>query len=113
MRRVALIALFVLAGCGGPSTKTVHVYAPTQGTIDTTIDPRVLDLYENDVTIDPASIDFGLPVMNTHAKGENWFKVEQFPTISYKGQLAKFNKAIAADINSFRGVAQKAGLAAN
>ena len=44
-----------------------------------------------DVAIDPASLDFGVATMNGHAKGDNWFKVEQFPTITYKGQLAKFN----------------------
>lgn len=44
-----------------------------------------------DVTIDPSSLDFGVPVMNGHARGESWFNVEKFPTITYKGQLAKFN----------------------
>ena len=35
MRRVALIALLVLAGCGADPPKAVNVYAPTQGTVDT------------------------------------------------------------------------------
>ena len=44
-----------------------------------------------EVTIDPASIDFGHQTMNSHARGENWFKTEQFPTITYQGKLARFN----------------------
>lgn len=43
-----------------------------------------------DVTIDPASIDFGHDTMNGHARGENWFKVEQNPTITYKGNITRF-----------------------
>ena len=44
-----------------------------------------------EVTVDPASIDFGLAAMNGAARGNNWFKVEQFPTITYKGRLTGFN----------------------
>lgn len=44
-----------------------------------------------EVNIDPASIDFGVPVMNGHARGENWFKTEQFPTITYKGTVSRFD----------------------
>lgn len=44
-----------------------------------------------EVTIDPASIDFGHQTMNSHARGENWFKTEQFPTITFQGKLARFN----------------------
>ena len=44
-----------------------------------------------DVAIDPASIDFGHSAMNGHARGDNWFKTEQFPAIAYKGTLAGFN----------------------
>jgi hypothetical protein len=37
VRRVVLIALLALAGCGADPPKSVTVYAPTQGTIDTFI----------------------------------------------------------------------------
>lgn len=44
-----------------------------------------------DITIDPASIDFGHAKMNDHAKSKDMFNVEQFPTITYKGKSIKFN----------------------
>ena len=44
-----------------------------------------------DVTIDPSSIDFGVPAMNEHARGDNWFKVAQHPTITYKGKISRFD----------------------
>ena len=44
-----------------------------------------------DVSIDPASIDFGHDTMNSHARGENWFKVDQHPTITFKGNVSRFD----------------------
>ncbi|MBF6842446.1 YceI family protein, partial [Acinetobacter baumannii] len=44
-----------------------------------------------DVTIDPASIDFGVPAMNANARGSDWFNVGQFPTITYKGTISRFD----------------------
>lgn len=52
-----------------------------------------------DVTIDPASIDFGHATMNGHARGDNWFKTEQFPTITYKGKLGGFNGDVPMQID--------------
>ncbi|TFW23403.1 YceI family protein [Duganella callida] len=43
-----------------------------------------------DITIDPASIDFGFDKMNSHAKGADMFNVEKFPTITYKSNAFKF-----------------------
>lgn len=43
-----------------------------------------------ELTIDLASIDFGLPALNTWATGKDFFNVEQSPSATYKGTLEKF-----------------------
>ena len=43
-----------------------------------------------DITIDAASIDFGLDKMNSHAKSADMFNVEKFPTVTYKGNKFVF-----------------------
>jgi polyisoprenoid-binding protein YceI len=43
-----------------------------------------------DITVDAASIDFGMPKLNEHAKSGEMFDVAQYPTATYKGKLADF-----------------------
>ncbi len=43
-----------------------------------------------EITIDLASIDFGLPALNTWAKGKDFFSVKKSPRATYKGTLEKF-----------------------
>ena len=43
-----------------------------------------------DITIDIASIDYGMAKMNEHAKSAEIFDAAKFPTATYKGKLAKF-----------------------
>jgi len=43
-----------------------------------------------DITIDAASINFGLEKMNNHARSPDMFNVEKFPTVTYKGKSFKF-----------------------
>ena len=43
-----------------------------------------------DITIDIASIDYGMAKMNEHAKSPEIFDAAKFPTATYKGKLAKF-----------------------
>lgn len=43
-----------------------------------------------DVTIDAASIDFGLEAMNEHARAPDFLDVAKYPQVTYKGQLAAF-----------------------
>lgn len=43
-----------------------------------------------EVAIDLASIDFGLPALNTWATGKDFFNVEKTPNATYKGTLEKF-----------------------
>lgn len=68
----------------------------TSGTV--TLD-RAAKTGTMDITIDPASIDFGLEKMNEHARGDEMFNVAKYPTITYKGKSMKFDgdKPVAVD----------------
>jgi polyisoprenoid-binding protein YceI len=43
-----------------------------------------------DVTVDAASIDFGLEMMNKEARGTEFFDVKKYPKASFKGKLDGF-----------------------
>lgn len=45
-----------------------------------------------DITVDTASIDFGLDEMNEHAMKEDFFDVAKYPQAFYKGKLEGFSK---------------------
>ena len=51
-----------------------------------------------DITIDAASIDFGHPKLNEHAKSAEMFDVAKFPTATYKGTLAKFKDGAPTEV---------------
>ncbi len=65
-----------------------------RGKFDTTSGTITLDKDKAtgtvDITIDAASIDFGNPKLNEHAKSKEMFDVANFPTATYKGTLAGF-----------------------
>lgn len=44
-----------------------------------------------EITIDPASIDFGNAKLNTRVQSADMFNVAKFPTITYKGSAIKFD----------------------
>jgi polyisoprenoid-binding protein YceI len=44
-----------------------------------------------EVTVDTASINFGMEKMDTHARGEEMFDVAKYPTAVYKGKFSSFN----------------------
>src|SRR5689334_3160574 len=54
-------------------------FTKTNGTIQL---DRAAKTGSMDITIDPASIDFGYAKMNEHAKNKDMFNVEKFPTIT-------------------------------
>jgi polyisoprenoid-binding protein YceI len=55
-----------------------------------------------DITVDPASIDFGMDALDTEAKGPHLFDVARYPTATYRGKLAQFrNGAPTAVIGRF------------
>ncbi len=43
-----------------------------------------------EITINLASIDFGMPALNTWATGKDFFHVKKSPRATYKGTLEKF-----------------------
>ena len=52
-----------------------------------------------DVTIDTKSINTGVEVFNGHLKGEDFFNVEKFPTITFKSTAFKFDGDKPASID--------------
>ena len=55
-----------------------------------------------DITVDPASVDFGMDALDAEAKGPDMFNVAKYPTATYKGKLAEFkNGAPTAVIGEF------------
>jgi polyisoprenoid-binding protein YceI len=65
-----------------------------RGKFDSTSGKVVLDKAARsgtiDVTIDMASIDFGLPKLNEHAKSPELFDAAKFPTATFSGKFTKF-----------------------
>ncbi|HEX8782348.1 MAG TPA: YceI family protein [Steroidobacteraceae bacterium] len=43
-----------------------------------------------DITVDPASIDFGNPKLDEHVKSPEMLDVTKFPTATFKGKLTAF-----------------------
>lgn len=51
-----------------------------------------------EVTIDMASIDFGLDKMNEHAVSAEMFDVAKYPTATYKGTVSKWEGDAPAEV---------------
>jgi polyisoprenoid-binding protein YceI len=51
-----------------------------------------------EVTVDTASVDYGLDKMNDKAKGEELFDVAKYPTATYKGKLAGFRNGAPTEV---------------
>jgi polyisoprenoid-binding protein YceI len=51
-----------------------------------------------EITVDAASIDFGHPKLNEHAKSAEMFDVAKFPTATYKGTLTKFKDGSPTEV---------------
>ena len=79
-----------------PSFKAPHMAAISfwRGKFDRSSGTVTLDRAAKngslEITIDTTSIDFGLDKMNTHAKSDEFFDVEKFPTAVYKGTRIEF-----------------------
>jgi polyisoprenoid-binding protein YceI len=59
-------------------------FTKTEGTI---VLDRAAKSGTVDLTIDPASIDFGNAKLDEHAKGAEMFDVAKFPSAGYKGKI--------------------------
>jgi len=51
-----------------------------------------------EVTVDTASVDYGLDRMNEKAKGEELFDVGKYPTATYKGKLDGFRNGAPTEV---------------
>lgn len=52
-----------------------------------------------EIVMDLASIDFGLPALNTWATGKDFFNVKKSPRATYKGALEKFVNGRPTEVN--------------
>ena len=53
---------------------------------------------EVDVTVDAASINFGMDALNEHAKSADMFDVAKFPTATYKGRISRWNGDVPVEV---------------
>lgn len=80
-----------------PSFKAPHMAAISfwRGKFDRSSGTVTLDRAAKtgsvEITIETASVDFGLEKMNTHARSDEFFDVEKFPTAVYKGTRIEFD----------------------
>jgi polyisoprenoid-binding protein YceI len=69
-----------------------------------------------DITVNMASVDFGMPKLDEHAKGPDLFDVAKYPTATYTGKFTKFNGATpteAAGTLTLHGVTKPVTLVIN
>jgi polyisoprenoid-binding protein YceI len=51
-----------------------------------------------DITVDPASIDFGNPKLDEHVKSPEMLDVAKYPTATYKGRLTGFKNGVPTQV---------------
>jgi polyisoprenoid-binding protein YceI len=79
-----------------PSFEAPHIQGISiwRGKLDKTSGTIVLDREAKtgqvDIAMDASSIDFGHEALNKHVKSAEFFDVEKYPTITYKGDTIKF-----------------------
>ena len=86
-----------------PSLEIIHFGASVfRGKFTRTKGTAVLDRAAKtgtlDITVDATSIDMGHEKLNGHLKTKDFFNVEQFPTLTYKGDAIKFNGDTPASV---------------
>ncbi|MGB8327787.1 MAG: YceI family protein [Steroidobacteraceae bacterium] len=67
-----------------------------------------------EITVETASIDFGLDRMNTRAQAADLFDVEKYPKATYRGTLAKFRHGVPTEVHgtlTLHGVTKPVNLA--
>ena len=88
-----------------PSFEADHMGGQSvwRGKFNKTSGKVILDLAaktgEVDVTVETASINFGLDAMDTEAKSADLFDVTKFPTATYKGKITKWNGDVPIEID--------------
>ena len=120
IRRISALGLLAIAGTSmaAPATYNIdpqHTFPAFEtdhmggmsiwrGKFKTTSGKVVLDIAaktgEVDVTVQTASVDFGLDAMDKHVKEDPaMLDVAKFPTASYKGKISKWNGDAPAEID--------------
>ncbi|MFI4879536.1 MAG: YceI family protein [Steroidobacterales bacterium] len=73
-----------------------------RGKFDHTTGSVVLDAAKGtgtvNVTVDAASIDFGMPKLNEHTKSAEMLDVAKYPTAIYKGTLVNFKNGVPTQV---------------
>ncbi|HXW74696.1 MAG TPA: YceI family protein [Steroidobacteraceae bacterium] len=52
-----------------------------------------------EITVDPASIDFGNPKLDEHVKSPEMLDVTKYPTATYKGKLIDFKNGVPTRVD--------------
>ncbi|HEY5757328.1 MAG TPA: YceI family protein [Steroidobacter sp.] len=52
-----------------------------------------------DITIDTSSVNFGLPIMDKVAQGDDFFNVAKYPTATYKSDSIEFRNGVPVTVN--------------
>ena len=95
-----------------PNFSYTHLgFSTQQSKFDKTTGKIILDRVAKtgslDVSIDTKSVNTGLELFNGHLKGEDYFSVEKFPSITFKSSSFKFDgdkvSSITGDL-SIKGV---------
>jgi polyisoprenoid-binding protein YceI len=113
----AMLAIMAGAALADPVTYTVdpgHTYPSFEadhfgglsvwrGKFDKSSGSIVIDKAKGsgtvEVTVDTASIDFGHPKLNEHAKSAEMFDVAKYPTATYKGTLTNFKNGVPTQVD--------------
>jgi polyisoprenoid-binding protein YceI len=112
MNRIILATVVALVGAGAFAAPVTYVLDPAhtypsfeadhmgglsvwRGKFDTSSGTVVLDREAKtgslEITVEIASIDFGMAKMNEHAKSPDIFDAAKYPTATFKGKFTKFN----------------------
>lgn len=134
MKRIAILALTASLGIPAfaasetyvvdgshtfPSFSYTHMgFSTQQSKFDKTAGRITIDRAAKtgslDISIDTKSVNTGLELFNGHLKGEDYFNVEKFPTITFKSSNFKFDddkvSAIKGDL-TIKGVTKPVTLA--
>jgi polyisoprenoid-binding protein YceI len=60
---------------------------------------RVAKTGDVEVTIQTASVNFGLEAMDKHTRGPDMLDAEKFPTATYRGRFSKWNGDVPAEVD--------------
>jgi polyisoprenoid-binding protein YceI len=119
IRKLLMTGLAVVAGAAtaAPVTYTIdptHTYPSFEadhmggqsiwrGKFNRTTGKVTLDVAaksgEVDVTVDAASINFGMDALNEHAKSADMFDVAKFPTATYKGKVSRWKGDVPVEVD--------------